>query len=86
MADANDVLFGYVTRGNPSSTEHTKRYLRRYPQFRQEIIELAAVWRAISTIESLVGDTAAAPYPVTRSKMNMRARRLVARSAERAHA
>jgi hypothetical protein len=56
MADANDVLFDYVTHGNPSSTEHTNRYLRRYPQFRQEIIELAALWRAVSTIDLLLGE------------------------------
>ena len=86
MTDANDVLFNYVTHGNPSSTEHTTRYLRLYPQFRQEIVELAAVWRAISTIESLIGDTAAAPYPAPRPKMKIRAQRLVARSAETVHA
>lgn len=86
MTDANDVLFDYVTHGNPSSTEHTKRYLRRYPQFSQEIVELAAIWRAISTIQFLLGDTSAAPCPATASKMKRRARRLVARSAERVHA
>jgi hypothetical protein len=54
MADAYDVLFDYVTRGSPNSTEHTERYLRRYPQFRAEIVELAALWRALSIIEALL--------------------------------
>jgi hypothetical protein len=52
MVDANDVLFDFIANGNPNSSRHTQRYLRRYPQFRREIVELAAIWRALSTIET----------------------------------
>jgi hypothetical protein len=54
MTDAFDVLFDYVTHGSPNSAEHTRRYVGRYPQFRDEIIELAAVWRALSIIEAVL--------------------------------
>ena len=54
MAQANDVLFDYITQGDPNSIDHTKRYLKRYPQFREEIIELTAMWRALSNIEALL--------------------------------
>lgn len=86
MTDVNDALFDYVTHGNPCSTEHTKRYLRRYPQFSQEIVELAAIWRAISTIQILLEDTSAASCPATASKMTSHAQRPLARSAERVRA
>ena len=54
MVHANKVLFDYITQGDPGCIKHTKHYLSRYPQFRQEIVELAAMWRALSTIESLL--------------------------------
>ena len=54
MPDVYQVLFDYITQGSPNSAEHTMRYLRRYPQFRDEIIELAEIWRAFSIIEALL--------------------------------
>lgn len=54
LAEADDVLFEYATRGNPKSNEDLKRYLRRYPQFREEIIEFTATWRALSIVEKVL--------------------------------
>lgn len=54
MYEADDLLFDYTTRANPKSNEDLKRYLRRYPQFREEIIEFTATWRALSIVEKVL--------------------------------
>jgi hypothetical protein len=45
------LLFDYVARANPKSNEDLRRYLRRYPQYREEIIGFTANWRALAIIE-----------------------------------
>jgi hypothetical protein len=72
MVDVNTVLFDFVAHGNPNSAEHTKHYLRRYPQFRAEIVELAAMWRALSVIEALLPPPK--PDPVSDRRILWRAR------------
>jgi hypothetical protein len=54
MYQADDLLFDYTTRANPKSNEDLKRYLRRYPQFREEIIEFTATWRALSILDKVL--------------------------------
>ncbi len=56
MAERNDalddVLFEYIAHGNPKSNEHLKRFLRRFPQRREEIIDFTATWRALSILDA----------------------------------
>jgi hypothetical protein len=52
--EIDDVLFDYVAHGNPKSNEHLKRYLRRYPQLREEIVDFTAYWRALSILEKVL--------------------------------
>jgi hypothetical protein len=52
MAELNDVLFEYVSHGNPKSNEDLKRFLRRFPEQREEIIDFTATWRAMSILET----------------------------------
>ena len=63
MAERNDalddVLFEYIAHGNPKSNEHLKRFLRRFPQRREEIIDFTATWRALSILDA----TLPAPKP-----------------------
>jgi len=51
---SDDVLFEYVSRGNPKSNEHLKRFLRLYPQYREEIIDFTATWRAMSILDRIL--------------------------------
>jgi hypothetical protein len=60
------LLFDYVARDNPKSNEDLKRYLRLYPQYREEIIEFTANWRALSIIEKVT------PTPVLDSAIERR--------------
>ena len=52
--ELDDVLLDYVMNANPKSNEDLKRYLRRYPQFREHIIDFAATWRALSILEKVL--------------------------------
>jgi hypothetical protein len=52
MAELNDVLFEYVAHGNPKPNEDLKRFLRRFPEQREEIIDFTATWRAMSILET----------------------------------
>jgi hypothetical protein len=52
--DLDLVLFAYITRGNPKSNEHLKRYLKLHPEFREEIIEFTANWRAFSILDRVL--------------------------------
>ncbi len=71
MDELDDLLFDYTTRGNPKSNEHLKRYLRRYPQFREEIIDFTASWRALSILEKVLPP--APPDPVVEREILRRA-------------
>jgi len=71
MDELDDLLFDYATRANPKSNEDLKRYLRRYPQFREEIIEFTANWRALSILEKVLPP--ALPDPVVERQMLRRA-------------
>ena len=54
MYEADDVLVDYLAHGNPKSNEDLKRYLRRYPQLREEIVDFTAYWRALSILEKVL--------------------------------
>ena len=59
MAELNDVrcedvLFEYVAHGNPKSNDDLKRFLRRFPEQREEIIDFTATWRALSILETML--------------------------------
>ena len=72
------MLFDYVARANPKSNEDLKRYLRLYPQYREEIIEFTANWRALSIIEKAAPpplDPAIEQRIVRRAKIRLRAMR-----------
>lgn len=71
MDDLDDLLFDYTTRANPKSNEHLKRYLRRYPQFREEIIDFTANWRALSILEKVLPP--ALPDPLVEREILRRA-------------
>ena len=51
VTNLDNVLFKYVSQGNPKSNEDLKRFLRLYPLYREEIIEFTATWRALSILE-----------------------------------
>jgi hypothetical protein len=55
------VLFDYITRGNPKSNEDLKRCLRRYPEYRDDIIEFTANWRAFSILDRVLPPPASDP-------------------------
>jgi hypothetical protein len=79
MYDADDVLFDYVAHGNPKSNEDLKRHLRRYPSFREEIVEFTATWRALSILEKVLPpaepDPAVERQLLLRSQARLRAMR-----------
>lgn len=50
----DELFFDYIAHANPKSNEHLKRYLRLYPQFREEIIDFTANWRALSILEKVL--------------------------------
>jgi hypothetical protein len=52
MAELDEVLFEYVAQGNPKSNEHLKRFLHRFPEHCEEIIDFTATWRALSILET----------------------------------
>jgi hypothetical protein len=54
LDDLDELLFDYISNANPKSNEDLKRYLRRYPQFREAIIEFTATWRALSIVEKVL--------------------------------
>ena len=70
------LLLHYVARANPKSKEDLKRYLRLYPQYREEIIEFTANWRALSIIEKVTPpqllDPAIERRIVRRAKVRLR--------------
>src|SRR5262249_38839407 len=51
VTNLDNVLFKYVSQGNPKSNDDLKRLLRLYPLYREEIIEFTATWRALSILE-----------------------------------
>jgi hypothetical protein len=70
--ELDDLFFDYITRANPKSNEDLKRYLRRYPRFREEIIEFTANWRALSILEKVLPP--APPDPAMEKQLLRRAR------------
>jgi hypothetical protein len=52
--ELDDVLLNYVMNANPKSNEDLKRYLRRYPLFREAIIDFTATWRALSILDKVL--------------------------------
>ncbi len=72
MADLDDVLFAYVAHGNPKSNEQLTRFLRRFPEHREEIIDFTATWRALSILEQVL--PAPKPGPLVERQIWKRAR------------
>ena len=54
MLCVDDALFEYVSEFNPKSNDDLKRFLRRYPAYREEIIEFTATWRALSILDTIL--------------------------------
>ena len=54
MSDLDDVLFDYVSRANPKSNEDLNRFLRRYPEHREKIIDFTATWRAMAILDAVL--------------------------------
>lgn len=52
--NSDDVLFKYVSQGNPKSNHDLKRFLRLYPECREEIIDFTATWRALSILDRIL--------------------------------
>jgi hypothetical protein len=50
----DDVLFNYVSCGNPKSNENLKQFLRLYPKYREEIVDFTATWRVLSILEKVL--------------------------------
>jgi hypothetical protein len=71
MADLDDVLFAYVAHGNPMSNEQLTRFLRRFPEHREEIIDFTATWRALSILEQVL--PAPTPDPLVEQQIWKRA-------------
>jgi len=71
MDELDDLLFDYTTRANPKSNEDLRRYLRRCPQFREEIIEFTANWRALSILDKVLPP--ALPDPIIERQILRRA-------------
>lgn len=72
MHQVDEVLFDYIARGNPKSNEDLKKYLRRYPHLRDEIIEFTANWRALAILDRVLPPVP--PDPVIEARLMQRAR------------
>jgi hypothetical protein len=72
MTSVDDALFEYVSQGNPKSNDDLKRFLRRYPLYREEIIDFTATWRALSILEKVLPP--APPDPRVERRMMQRAK------------
>ena len=71
VTSLDDVLFNYVSRGNPKSNEALKQFLHLYPEYREEIIDFTATWRALSILDTFLPP---APLdPVVERQMMQRA-------------
>jgi hypothetical protein len=82
MLEVDDVLFDYIAHGNPKSNDDLKRYLRRHPQFRKEIVEFTANWRALSILETVM--PSALPDPGLERKLLRLGRARLRRAHRRA--
>jgi hypothetical protein len=85
MYEADDVLFDYVEHGNPKSNQDLKRYLRRYPQLREEIVDFTAYWRALSILEKVLPSVPPDPAVERRLLRGVRARLRALRRRRRLH-
>ena len=54
MIDLDTVLFDYSAHANPKSNDDLKRYLKRHPEYREDIIEFTATWRALSILDTIL--------------------------------
>jgi hypothetical protein len=74
----DELLHDYVMNANPKSNEDLTRYLRRYPQFREVIIDFTATWRAIEKVlpppRDLVGEEELMRHAETRLRASRRCR------------
>ena len=79
MDELDNLLFEYVAHANPKSNEDLKRYLRRYPRYREEIIDFTANWRALSILDKVLPpppvDPALERQMLRRAQADFRARR-----------
>ncbi len=79
---SEDVLFKYVSQGNPKSNEDLKRFLRLYPGYRELIIDFTATWRAMSILDKVLPPPT--PDPVVEGQLVRRAKARL-RSMRRRH-
>jgi hypothetical protein len=61
MLSSDDVLFEYVSQGNPKSNDDFGRFLRHYPQYREELIDFTATWRAMAILDTVLPPPAIDP-------------------------
>jgi hypothetical protein len=55
MNELEDLLRDYAIHSDPRSNADLRHWLRLYPQFREEIIEFTADWRALSMLDQALG-------------------------------
>jgi hypothetical protein len=84
MNDLDVVLFDYIAQANPESDDDLKRYLKRYPQYREEIIEFTASWRALSILDAMPPEHDPAADREILRRATAQARALMRRTAIRA--
>jgi uncharacterized protein YfaA (DUF2138 family) len=57
MPSSDDVLFEYVSQGNPKSNDDFRRFLQLYPEYREELIDFTATWRAMAILDTILPPT-----------------------------
>ena len=77
MPSADDVLFEYVSQGNPKSNDDFRRFLRLYPECREELIDFTATWRALAILDTILPPT---PIEAPIEREAMRRARMQARA------
>jgi hypothetical protein len=86
MDELDNLLFEYVAHANPKSNEDLKRYLRRYPRYREEIIDFTANWRALSILDKVLPpppvDPALERQMLRRARADLRAKQRRRRASQ----
>jgi uncharacterized protein YfaA (DUF2138 family) len=54
MLSSDDVLFEYVSQANPKSNDDFRRFLQLYPEYREELIDFTATWRAMAILDTIL--------------------------------
>jgi hypothetical protein len=72
MPELAEVLFEYTACANPTCNDDLRRYLRLYPEHREEIIDFTATWRAMLILDETL--PAPRPEPVVERRILRRAK------------